>query len=112
MVHARHSLSSSCTSSNFPGLFKLLTTRLQAADRYEGQYETAEHAKQLAAVARTFRRGQLPNESRRTPSDLCVVQSPPSWYPSKLGDTGKSSTDTSKFFLGYEEVASGQKPVL
>ncbi|KAL3223990.1 hypothetical protein MRX96_027057 [Rhipicephalus microplus] len=112
MVASETSPSSSCTSSNFPGLFKLLTTRLQAADRYEGQYETAKHAKQPAAVARTFRHGQLSNESRHTPSDLCVVQSPPSWDPSKLGDTGKISTGTSKFFFGYEEVASGQKPEL
>ncbi|KAL3223987.1 hypothetical protein MRX96_027054 [Rhipicephalus microplus] len=32
--------------------------------------------------------------------------------PQKLRDTEKSSTGMSKGFLGYEEVASGQKPEL
>ncbi|KAH8037037.1 hypothetical protein HPB51_008461 [Rhipicephalus microplus] len=52
----RDSPSSSCTSSNFPGLFELLTTRLQEAEKYESQYETTRHAKQPAAVPWTFPR--------------------------------------------------------
>ncbi|KAL3203528.1 hypothetical protein MRX96_011900 [Rhipicephalus microplus] len=51
----------------------------------------------------------FPTSPGRTQGDMCVVQPLPSWDPSEPGDTRKSSTGAYKVFLGYEEVASGQK---
>ncbi|KAL3223989.1 hypothetical protein MRX96_027056 [Rhipicephalus microplus] len=63
--------------------FRVSQDTSTGSQSYEVEYETTEHAKQPASVARTFRQMRFLTSPGRTPSDMCVVPPPPPSDPSK-----------------------------